>query len=99
MKAYTAAPPDVLRVDEKNLREYSIPNVCGVIITSNHKTNGIHLPADDRRHYLVKSHQRGFLGRLLASALWLVRSGGHRTRSGLPHRSRPLQLRPQGAAT
>jgi hypothetical protein len=25
LKAYTAAPPDVLRVDEKNLREYSVP--------------------------------------------------------------------------
>jgi hypothetical protein len=34
------------------LREYAIPNVCGVIITSNHKTNGIYLPPDDRRHYV-----------------------------------------------
>ncbi|MBT1516448.1 hypothetical protein KIP88_39110 [Bradyrhizobium sp. SRL28] len=33
MKAYTAAPPDVLRVDEKYLREHSILNVCGIIIT------------------------------------------------------------------
>jgi hypothetical protein len=33
MKAYTAAPPDVLRVDEKHLREYSVFNVCGVILT------------------------------------------------------------------
>jgi Family of unknown function (DUF5906) len=55
MKTYTAAPPDVLRVDEKNLREYSVPNLCGVIITSNHKTNGIHLPSDDRRHYVAWS--------------------------------------------
>jgi hypothetical protein len=36
---------DVLRVDEKNIREYSVPNVSGVIITTNHKTNGIFLPA------------------------------------------------------
>src|SRR5262245_8292066 len=55
MNAYTAAPPDVLRVDEKNLREYAVPNVCGLIITSNHKTNGIHLPPDDRRHYVAWS--------------------------------------------
>jgi hypothetical protein len=54
-KAYTAAPPDVLRVDEKNLREYSVPNVTGVIITTNHKTDGIYLPADDRRHYVAWS--------------------------------------------
>jgi hypothetical protein len=55
MKAYTAAPPDVLRVDEKHLREHSVLNVCGVIITSNHKTDGIYLPADDRRHFVAWS--------------------------------------------
>jgi hypothetical protein len=54
-KNYIAAPPDVLRVDEKNLREYSLPNCCGVIITTNYKTNGIYLPADDRRHYVAWS--------------------------------------------
>lgn len=55
MKAYTAAPPDVLRVDEKFMREYSVFNICGVVITSNHKTNGIYLPEDDRRHYVAWS--------------------------------------------
>ena len=55
MKTYTAAPPDVLRVDEKHLREYSILNCCGVIITTNHKADGIYLPADDRRHYVAWS--------------------------------------------
>jgi len=55
MKTYTAAPPDVLRVDEKNIREYAVFNVCGVIITTNHKTDGIYLPADDRRHYVAWS--------------------------------------------
>jgi hypothetical protein len=55
LKAYTAAPPDVLRVDEKHLREYSVLNVCGVILTSNHKTDGIYLPTDDRRHYVAWS--------------------------------------------
>jgi Family of unknown function (DUF5906) len=55
MKIYTAAPPDVLRVDEKNLREYSVLNCCGVIITTNHKADGIFLPADDRRHYVAWS--------------------------------------------
>jgi len=56
MKMYTAAPPDVLRVDEKNLREYSVLNCCGVIITTNHKADGIFLPADDRRHYVAWSN-------------------------------------------
>jgi hypothetical protein len=55
IKAYTAAPPDVLRVDEKNLREYAVPNCVGVIVTTNHKTDGIHLPADDRRHFVAWS--------------------------------------------
>lgn len=55
LKAYTAAPPDVLRCDEKNIREYSVLNVCGVVITTNHKTDGIYLPADDRRHYVAWS--------------------------------------------
>jgi hypothetical protein len=55
MKAYTAAPPDVLRVDEKHLREHSVFNVCGVVITTNHKADGIYLPADDRRHFVAWS--------------------------------------------
>jgi hypothetical protein len=54
-KTYIAAPPDVLRVDEKNMREYSVPNVIGIIITTNHKTDGIYLPADDRRHFVAWS--------------------------------------------
>ena len=30
-------------------------NVCGVIITSNYKTDGLYLPANDRRHYVTWS--------------------------------------------
>jgi hypothetical protein len=55
MKTITAAPPDVLRVNEKHLREYSVFNVCGVIITTNHKTDGIFLSPDDRRHFVAWS--------------------------------------------
>ncbi|MDQ6701682.1 MAG: DUF5906 domain-containing protein [Pseudomonadota bacterium] len=55
MKVYTASPPDVLRVDEKHLREHYVFNCCGVIITTNHKTDGIYLPADDRRHFVAWS--------------------------------------------
>lgn len=54
-KTYIAAPPDVIRVDEKNLREHYVVNVMGVIITTNHKTDGIYLPEDDRRHYVAWS--------------------------------------------
>jgi hypothetical protein len=55
IKTYAAAPPDVLRVNEKNLREYYVANVCAVIITSNYKSDGLYLPADDRRHYVAWS--------------------------------------------
>ena len=55
-KAINAAPPDVLRIDEKHLREHSIQNCVGVIITTNYKSNGIYLPAEDRRHYVAWSN-------------------------------------------
>jgi hypothetical protein len=58
MKAYTAAPPDTLRVDEKHLREYNILNCCGIIITTNHKNDGIYLSPDDRRHYVAWSSRQ-----------------------------------------
>jgi hypothetical protein len=55
MKTLIASPPDTLRIDEKFMREYQILNCCGVIITTNHKTDGIYLPAEDRRHYVAWS--------------------------------------------
>jgi hypothetical protein len=56
-KTYIAAPPDTLLLDEKHLREYYIPNVCGVIISTNHKMDGIFLPAEDRRHHVSWSER------------------------------------------
>jgi hypothetical protein len=55
MKSIIAAPPDVLRCDEKNIREHSVFNITGVVITSNNKSNGIYLPPDDRRHFVAWS--------------------------------------------
>jgi hypothetical protein len=55
MKTIGAAPPEVLRVNEKHLKEHSIVNIVGAIITSNYKTEGLYLPADDRRHYVAWS--------------------------------------------
>jgi hypothetical protein len=57
-KTYTVTPPDILRCDEKNIREHPVHNVMGVILTTNHKTSGIYLPADDRRHYVAWSDIR-----------------------------------------
>jgi hypothetical protein len=70
-KAFTAAPPDVLRVDEKNLREHAVVNVTGVIITSNHKSDGIFLPPDDRRHFVAWSDlNKDDLARDYWNGLW-----------------------------
>jgi hypothetical protein len=55
MKPYLAAPPDALRTDEKNRPEYYVLNVCRGVMTTNHQTSGIYLPADDRRHYVAWS--------------------------------------------
>ena len=52
-KTYIAAPPDVLRVDEKNTREYAVVNAIGLLITTNYKSDGIFLPPDDRRHFVA----------------------------------------------
>ena len=56
IKIYAAAPPDVLRANEKYLREHYVFNVLGLILTTNHKTDGIYLPAEDRRHYVAWSN-------------------------------------------
>jgi hypothetical protein len=56
VKIYAAAPPDVLRCNDKYIRQHYVPNVLGLIITTNHKTDGVYLPSDDRRHLVAWSH-------------------------------------------
>jgi hypothetical protein len=55
MKPFMASPPVTLSVADKYIRAHPVFNVCGIIITTNHKTDGIHLDADDRRHYVTWS--------------------------------------------
>jgi Family of unknown function (DUF5906) len=57
VKIYAATPPEVLRCNEKHLRQYYVPNVLGLIITTNHKSDGVYLPSDDRRHFIAWSHR------------------------------------------
>jgi len=70
-KTLLASPPDVLRCNEKNLREHAVFNVLGVIFTTNHK-DGLYLPADDRRHYVAwsdreqKDFREGFWAEIYA---------------------------------
>ena len=54
-KTVIAAPPDTLRCDEKFVPEYPVFNVCGVVMTTNHRTQGIYLPPNDRRHFVAWS--------------------------------------------
>ncbi len=48
-KTLTASPPETIRVNEKHKPEQQVPNLCGVIITTNH-ADGLYLPPEDRRH-------------------------------------------------
>jgi hypothetical protein len=72
LKIYCAAPPDVLRVNEKYIPPYWVFNVCGVIITTNHKMDGLYLPADDRRTHVSWSDlkQEDFTEEDYLNKLW-----------------------------
>lgn len=52
-KTWMAAPPDVLSVADKYVRAHPVFNCTGIIITTNHKTDGLYLPAEDRRHFVA----------------------------------------------
>jgi hypothetical protein len=54
-KVLIASPPETLWCDEKYLRPYAVPNLCGVVFTTNHRQGGLYLPGDDRRHFVVWS--------------------------------------------
>jgi hypothetical protein len=56
-KDLIVSPPETFLCNEKNTHEYQIPNLCGVVLTTNYKAGGIHLPSDDRRHYVCWSNR------------------------------------------
>jgi hypothetical protein len=58
IKTFLASPPEVLRVDEKNIREYAVPNVTGVIMTTNYLTDGLYISANSRRYYVAWSERK-----------------------------------------
>jgi DNA polymerase I-like protein with 3'-5' exonuclease and polymerase domains len=58
MKRYLAAPPEALRTNEKHIKQYYLPNVCGVVFTLNDKEIGMYLPPDDRRHSVAWSDRK-----------------------------------------
>jgi hypothetical protein len=54
-KIMMAEPPETLTVQAKYLNYYDIMNLVGLLITTNNKTNGLYLKADDRRHDVMWS--------------------------------------------
>lgn len=79
-KVLAAAPPEALLVDEKNRQEYYVPNVLGLLFTTNHETSGIYLPPDDRRHFVVTSTvtSDSFSDDYFAKLFWNYGHGGLR---------------------
>lgn len=57
-KIIIAAPPATHRIDRKYIGSYRIPNVTGVIFTTNNQLNGLYFEGDDRRHYVAWSESK-----------------------------------------
>ena len=55
MKDVIASPPETVLVNEKHEKGVHVLNVCLVIMTTNHRTDGIYLPPGDGRHFPVWS--------------------------------------------
>ena len=55
MKPLTAAPPTWIEVSRKFRDPYPVPNCVGIVYTTNHSTDCLYLPADDRRHFVCWS--------------------------------------------
>ena len=76
-KQYTASPPDVLLCNVKHIAAYYVVNVMGVILTTNHRTTGIYLPSDDRRHYVMWSEKvKGDFEQAYWDKLWAYYDSG-----------------------
>lgn len=52
-KVLIAGSPDITECNPKYGQKYSVRMHCGVIITTNHLTNGIFIPQDDRRYDVI----------------------------------------------
>jgi Family of unknown function (DUF5906) len=50
LKQYIAAPPETIMIDTKNVKRFAIPNLVGIIFTTNHK-DGLYIPPDDARFH------------------------------------------------
>ena len=78
MKTILATPPDVIRVNGKYIPQHHVVNVAGVFYTTNHRFDGVYLPADDRRTYVAWSEilKDDFVGGFWPSLWGWYRAGG-----------------------
>jgi hypothetical protein len=78
-KTYAATPPDAIGCSDKWVRRFYVLNVHGMVITTNHKTDGIYLDPGDRRHYVAWSNaeKENFSEEYWLKLWdWLLRAGG-----------------------
>lgn len=55
VKTLIATPPETILCEVKHVPTFPVLNMSSVCYTSNHRTLGIALPADDRRHFVCWS--------------------------------------------
>jgi hypothetical protein len=58
MKTMLAAPPPMHWIQTKYIPNYFAPNCTNVITTTNYGLDGLYLPPDDGRHYVVNTEIR-----------------------------------------
>ena len=99
-KVYFAAPPDVLRVDEKNIPEHDVMNCTFAILTTNRLTDGIFLPPDDRRHDVMwsKLTKDDFTESYWIEHVELVQRRRRQPRRGISRHTRHLGVQSEGTA-
>lgn len=54
-KVLIAGSPDIMEINPKYGKKFSIKMYCGVIITTNHLASGIYIPPDDRRYDVIET--------------------------------------------
>jgi hypothetical protein len=87
LKPYCAAPPDMLRMNEKRLKARYVRNCCRLFITTN-EVEGLYVPKDDRRLFIMHTEQSIGERRDRMDDYWKwVRAGGpHAVRKWLKER-------------
>lgn len=54
-KDWHAAPPETLMIRDLWIKQHPMINLVNAVITTNHRTDGVYWPPEDRRHYAAWS--------------------------------------------